>query len=72
VEIRAIEEINVKGKYIVRKTPSGKPLDSNLRINETLAEKTDELDSGAISRGILVFVALSCLFILYVGIKTCR
>lgn len=42
------------------------------KINETLEEKNVELTSGAITRGILVFVAISFLFILYVGLKTCR
>lgn len=35
-------------------------------------EEVNEVESGAITRGILVVVGISCLFLLYVGIKTYR
>lgn len=43
-----------------------------LNNNEMPEEKTVEMESGAITRGILVFVGIGFLFILYVGFKTYR
>ncbi|XP_050292796.1 membrane protein FAM174A-like [Anthonomus grandis grandis] len=50
----------------------GNPKIEDPKINETLEEKTVEIDSKAIYRGMLVFVTCGLIFVLYVGIKTYR